>query len=256
MHAICDVARFYLTGIWAGSAETAQQLAHFLHAASRDQVQHWASLTATLCCKALMRPDPGQAAVRLEVALLALQAAHLRGMTFDPKHRPACGGSATDIRKGAAMQDNLAALIQNISLGDGTLKDLDFDEETRAWWTSVAVRDPDGVETAFELEFQYLELPEEDGSPPYLVVCWVVIPPPKMRREAYQDLELLQRINHLNSEPGCKFRLQDDGRGNVSLVCETDLPADLVTQAWLQRAFERSRDVAAAYFDHLQDAAC
>ena len=153
------------------------------------------------------------------------------------------------------MQDKLAALIQNISLGDETLKDLDFDNEGKTWWVSIAMK-PNGVETVFELQFQYLEPLEKDHSPPYLVVSWVVIPPPKMRREAYQDLELLQRINSLNSEPGCKFRLQDDGRGNVSLVCEADLPADLVTQAWLQRAFERSRDVAAAYFVHLQDAAC
>src|SRR5271166_5107098 len=36
LHGICDVARFYFTGIWAGSDETAQQLAYFLHAASRD----------------------------------------------------------------------------------------------------------------------------------------------------------------------------------------------------------------------------
>jgi len=160
------------------------------------------------------------------------------------------------MQENLGVQENLAALFPSISLGDETLKDLDFDEETRTWWTSIAVKDPDSVETVFELEFQYVELPEEDHSPPYLVVSWVVIPPPKMRREAYQDLELLQGINNLNSEPGCKFRLQDDGRGNVSLVCDIDMPADLVTQAWLQRAFERSRDVVAAYFEHLQDVAC
>jgi hypothetical protein len=87
------------------------------------------------------------------------------------------------------------------------------------------------------------------------VIRWIVIVPAEMRPGAAEDLELLKAVNELNTEPGCKFRVLSDTVGD-HLVCEVDLPADLVTTAWLQRAYEISRDSVDLHLEELKDVCC
>jgi hypothetical protein len=148
------------------------------------------------------------------------------------------------------MNKTIDRLVRAVSLGDGPLRDVEYDAATTTWYTAVVIDDdtnPDG--TGFELEFQLL--PAEEGvSAEYLVVGWVVVPPDELKDGAAADVKLLQALNEANAEAGAKFRLQAGG-GDTSLVCEVDLPTDGLTTPALQAAVERSRDVVAAYFDEL-----
>jgi hypothetical protein len=152
------------------------------------------------------------------------------------------------------MNQRIDQLVRELVLDGSPLLDLKYNEATETWWTAVAVEDPTGREVMYELEMQYVEVPD-DLTPPYLVVCWVVIPPAELREDARESLPLLRLLDELNGETGAKFRLQVDEQGAASLVCEVDLPSDLITPDLLLRAVERSRDLTAAYFDEIQDKA-
>lgn len=155
-----------------------------------------------------------------------------------------------------AVRDQIERLVKGIHFNDeNPCDDIEFEEETNTWWTSIDIETAEGLQATFEVEFQYLQLPESDQSDPYLILCWVVIPPDELRTEPGTELELFQAINSLNSEPGIKFRLHPEGEGKSSLVCEVDLPASLLTQQLVETAFVRSINMVAAYFGDLQPVA-
>ena len=49
--------------------------------------------------------------------------------------------------------------------------------------------------------------------------------------------------------------LHTDTEDATSLVCEVDLPADLVNEEMLARAVDRSMNLVAAYFEEIQSTA-
>jgi hypothetical protein len=159
------------------------------------------------------------------------------------------------------MSDDINALIRNITVdnqdgrnqrfGEG----MTYDSELQIWSTSIGVVDADGVETVYELEIEFVPPNEGEDLPGFVVVRWLVVVPDEMRISAADNLDLHKTINELNAWPGCKFRLMNDDR-NDYVVCEVDLPADLVTAAGLQFAFEYSRDAVALHLETLKDVCC
>lgn len=143
-------------------------------------------------------------------------------------------------------KERLNQWIRSIPFGDGTIEDVEFDDETCTWFTAVTIENNDGAEQTFELEFQYIDEPE------YLIIRWIVLPPDEMPSELGPLRRLKELLEELNDEVGAKWCLSTDVSGERSLVSEIELPVQSLTKAMLVTALEHSIDLVGSYWKYIE----
>ncbi|MBY0551430.1 MAG: hypothetical protein K2W95_29385 [Candidatus Obscuribacterales bacterium] len=143
-------------------------------------------------------------------------------------------------------KDRLNSWIRSIPFGDGTIEDVEFDDETCTWFTAVTIENNEGSEQTFELEFQYIDDPE------YLIIRWIVLPPDEMPSELGPLRRLKELLEELNDEVGAKWCLSTDVSGERSLVSEVELPVQSLSKAMLVTALEHSIDLVGSYWSYIE----
>ena len=150
------------------------------------------------------------------------------------------------------MDSFLRSQIEQLSPDGQPLGSWDWDPDSGTLFTGVTLQDEDGMEVESDVQFQVVDVTTAGASVPYLVLTWVMVPPSEMVPGPETKPGLLGVLDDLNGEPGVKFRLQTGPDGQSALVCEADLPAEFVNEAWLLRAFVRCREAVAKYSDPVQ----
>lgn len=144
-----------------------------------------------------------------------------------------------------ATQARLDAWIRGITFGEIPIEDVDFDQPTSTWFTSVTIENDEGNEQVFELEFQYIDAPE------YLIIRWIVVPPDELPDDCLEDPKLVNLILELNEEVGAKWCISTDISGQNSLVCEVELPVQSLTKAMLLTSLDHSIDIVGTNWDYI-----
>lgn len=145
-----------------------------------------------------------------------------------------------------SARTRLDGWIRSITFGESPIEDVEFDEPTATWFTSVTIENEEGAEQVFELEFQYIDSPE------YLVIRWIVVPPDELSDDCLEDVRLVNLILELNEEIGAKWCISTDISGQNSLVCEVELPVQSLTKAMLITSLDHSIDIVGTHWDYIE----
>ncbi len=145
-----------------------------------------------------------------------------------------------------SSQSRLDGWIRSITFGESPIEDVDFDEPTSTWFTSVTIENEEGTEQVFELEFQYIDAPE------YLIIRWIVVPPDELPDDCLEDVKFVNLILELNEEVGAKWCISTDVSGQNSLVCEVELPVQSLTKAMLVTSLDHSIDIVGTHWDYIE----
>lgn len=135
--------------------------------------------------------------------------------------------------------------VNDASFPDGADGIVEFDASTATWWMLAEINSTEGTLGPFELQFQLLT--DESSDSRFLIFRLILLPPDMVSPAISLDMEFYALLNTVAWQPGGRWRLMTDAEMGVSVVCESDLPVELVNADTVHARVTRLLGIGAYY---------